>query len=142
MILLKADRDELYPIYSTQYSSGADVRAAEDTELEPGKVTLVGTGLYINGVMSGLPEAITPDLQLRARSSLAALGIILANGVGTIDADYQDEIKVPLLNLGDSTYTLKKFEKCGQLVMCLANRFPGVKVLNVARTGGFGSTGK
>ena len=46
-----------------------------------------------------MPAGYVPEIMLRARSGLAARhGITLLNGVGTVDADYRDEIKVLLCN--------------------------------------------
>ena len=46
------------------------------------------------------------EAQVRARSGLALRhGVVLPNAPGTIDADYRGEVKVILMNAGDSPFT-------------------------------------
>ena len=60
--------------------------------LEPGSRALIPTGLY-----TAIPNGY--ELQLRPRSGLALKeGISMVNCVGTIDADYRNEIGVILIN--------------------------------------------
>ena len=55
---------------------------------------------------------------MRARSGLALKkGLALANGVGTIDADYRGEVGVILVNLGAEPVTLSRGERIAQLVV-------------------------
>ena len=74
------------PIRKTKYSAGYDVEAAEDTiipSFKPGmKPTLVKTG-----IKSYFPE--DEYLMLANRSSNPGKrGLVLANSVGIVDADY------------------------------------------------------
>lgn len=72
------------PIRKTAKSAGYDLAAAEEIDLAPGCVTLVPTGL------KAYMEA-DEVLLIYIRSSLAMKqGVLLANGVGVIDADYAD----------------------------------------------------
>jgi dUTP pyrophosphatase len=75
------------PQYATAGAAGMDICSDEDMLLEKGKISLVSTGLYIE-----LPHGY--EAQIRCRSGLALKhGIMLVNGIGTIDADYRGEIK-------------------------------------------------
>ena len=55
-------------------------------------------------IPTGLAVAIPPGFegQIRARSSLGAKGMILPNGVGTIDADYRGEIQILATWIGEN----------------------------------------
>ncbi|MGR3433536.1 MAG: dUTP diphosphatase, partial [Shimia sp.] len=100
-----ADPSVPLPAYATAGAAGADLRAnlapaerAAGLALAPGARALVPTGLRV-----ALPPG--HEWQIRARSGLALRhGIGLANGVGTIDADYRGEVAVLLVNLGDAPY--------------------------------------
>ena len=64
---------------------------------------------------------------------------------GTIDSDYRGEIKVLLINLGDSVVKLGQGERVAQLVICPVMRADWLVVESLDDTerggGGFGSTG-
>src|SRR5205814_7556303 len=101
------------PSYATEGAAGADLKAALDAPLllAPGERALVPTGLVLE-----IPPGF--EGQVRARSGLALrCGIALANGVGTIDADYRGEVGVLLVNLGREPVTLSRGERIAQLVI-------------------------
>jgi dUTP pyrophosphatase len=142
MISLRFANADCEPAYMTEHSAGADLRAREACIIKAGSVARVPTGVWIAQVeWDRLPHGAIPELQVRARSSLAfKKSIGLANGVGTIDADYPDEICVLLHNFGKEDVTLERGERVAQLVFTLAYRIEGLSV-GEKRTGGFGSTG-
>ena len=137
--------DPLLPLpdYATAGAAGADIRAdlrGGEMTLAPGEVALVPTGLRLQ-----IPEGW--EVQLRARSGLALRhGIGLANGVGTIDADYRGPLGVILVNLGAVPFTLHHGDRIAQAVLAPVwrARFREVAALDdTARgSGGFGSTGR
>ena len=128
------------PQRKTAFSAGYDLAAAAETVVEPGRVALVPTGLK---------AYMEPDevLLLTIRSSLAAKrGLMLANGVGVIDADYVDNpdneghILVAMVNVGGTPVPISCGERIAQGLF--------VKYLTTtddaagsSRQGGFGSTG-
>jgi dUTP pyrophosphatase len=133
---------EALPAYATAGSAGMDIRAAiaEPLVLAPLQRALVPTGLIM-----AIPEGF--EVQLRARSGLAIKhGITLINGIGTIDSDYRDEVKVALVNLGAEAFTINPAERICQLVVAPVTQCQW-QVLNQppnpteGRGGGFGSTG-
>ena len=84
--------------------------------------------------------------QVRPRSGLAAKkGITVLNTPGTIDADYRGEIKVILVNLSDTPFTIEPGERIAQMVFarCEQAQFETVEALDETErgAGGFGSTG-
>ena len=131
------------PGRATAGSAGMDLRALleDPLTLEPGGRASVPTGIAI-----GLPSPETVGLVF-ARSGLAIKhGLALSNGVGVIDSDYTGEIRVGLVNLSDTAYTIQPDERIAQLVVmpvCLPDILEVEELDQTERgAGGFGSTGK
>ena len=125
------------PKHQTKYSAGADLSANETVVIKPNEIRLVGTGCFVPQIKS-----IDEDLvfMLCNRSSVAyKRGLIVANGIGVIDQDYCDEIKVMFINLSCESRVIQKGEKIAQLVPM--RYVPGYfDVVKNDRVGGFGST--
>jgi len=129
------------PKYATVHSAGLDLRAdlEQSQVLQPLQRALVPTGLYIE-----LPEGY--EAQVRPRSGLAAKhGISIVNTPGTIDPDYRGEIKVILVNLSDTAFTLEPGERIAQMVISRFEHISWNEVEILSETergeGGFGHTG-
>jgi len=131
------------PAYATNGSAGLDLRAALDDAitLRPGDTALIPTGLAIHLDDPALAAIIIPRSGLGHKH-----GIVLGNGVGLIDSDYQGQVFVSCWNRGKDTFVVNPLERIAQLVVV-----PVVQVdLNVVESfeesargaGGFGSTGK
>lgn len=142
MIYLKVSDENLRPSYATAASSAADLAAASDVCIPAGQRGRVPTGVWIDRVdWTQVPDGMIPELQIRARSGLAfKSGIMLTNGVGTIDADYPDEIQVLLFNSGDQDFQIKRGDRIAQIICQCVHRLNGLSV-GGERVGGFGSTG-
>lgn len=127
---------------STAGSAGLDLRncSGRDVEIRPGELAMIGTGLAVfldSPFFAGL---------VMVRSSLGANGIVLANGVGLIDADYQGEVKVVLRNQSHQLVMIPDFDRVAQLVIVDVTQFVPNIVDEFSRetgrgAGGFGSTG-
>lgn len=136
------DSDIPLPRYMTPHSAGMDICAAVESPcvMSPGKIILVPTGFAIS-----LPHGV--EAQIRPRSGLAVKhGIGIINSPGTIDADYRGEVKIALINYGNTDYTINRGDRIAQMVInkiCTA-RFELVDALDdsVRNSGGFGHTGK
>ena len=101
------------PRYMTSHSAGGDLYADIEGEmtLKPGERKLIPTGIAI-----ALPDGF--EAQIRPRSGLAINhGITLLNSPGTIDADYRGEISLIMINLGDKSFTVKRGDRIGQMVI-------------------------
>jgi len=129
------------PEYQSELAAGMDVRAAldESYSLEPGEIYLFPTGFQV---------AIPPgyEIQVRPRSGLAVKhGVTVINSPGTIDADYRGEVRVALVNLGKTAFTVNRGDRIAQLVLApvVQAQLDVVKELDdtVRGTGGFGHTG-
>ncbi|KYP82193.1 dUTP diphosphatase [Ferroacidibacillus organovorans] len=128
------------PIRQTQDAAGYDLCALHDVTLPPARVTLVPTG-----VRARMPAG--EFLALYARSSLSIrYGIILANGVGVIDADYVDNpsnqghIMIPLLHFGERDIRIARGERIAQGVFTAFSLTDDDSPKTQRRAGGFGST--
>lgn len=129
----------MIPTHQTTKSAGADLYAAETVTIEPQQVRLVGTGFSL----PELPYQADHDLvfMLCNRSSIAyKKALMVCNGVGVIDQDYQNEIKVMFINMSGKPQTINKGERIAQLVPMRYVPFI-FDVENKERVGGFGSTG-
>lgn len=127
------------PVYAHRGDSGVDLYAAEDYELKPMERKLIPTGLKLE-----IPHGY--EGQVRPKSGLAMNhGISHANAVGTIDSSYRGEIKVPLINLSDKSYTIEKGKKIGQIIFTKVEEALFEEVDELGETTrndkGFGSTG-
>lgn len=129
------------PAYQTPLSAGMDLVANLDEPLvlAPGDRHAVPTGIAI-----ALPPGF--EGQVRGRSGLGMRhGITLAQGVGTIDADYRGEIHVLLVNNGNRPFLIEDGMRIAQLVVARHERVEWVETEELDGTergeGGFGSTG-
>lgn len=136
------DKDIHIPVRKTKYSAGYDVEAAIDVIIpafKPGvKPTLIPTGL----------KAYCQNdefYMLVNRSSGPKKGLVMANSIGIIDADYYENetndghFFFQYFNVSDHDIEIKKGDCIGQVIF--------QKYLIVdndcaegTRTGGFGST--
>ncbi len=134
--------DAQLPVQGSDMAAGFDLHSVERVEVQKGTTEMLPTGLVL---------AIPPgwEGQVRCRSGLGKRGLILPNGVGTIDADYRGELMVLAhwIGKGDS-FVVEKGERIGQL---LFKRVPQIRFVEVNRDelegtgrgeGGFGSTGR
>lgn len=129
------------PEYQSDGASGADLRAllAEDLILKPGMRALVPTGLQME-----IPRGL--EGQVRPRSGLALKhGVTVLNFPGTVDSDYRGELKIILINLGESDFRVRNGDRIAQIVFSPVQRVSFHRRDEIASTprgsGGFGSTG-
>ena len=135
------DNDIPLPRYMTPQAAGMDLHAAVGTpvRIAPGRIALIPTGFAM-----ALPSGF--EGQIRPRSGLAVKhGIGLINSPGKIDSDYRGEVRIPLINLGDGPYTVRRGDRIAQMVIQKVYRvqLQVVEALDATSrdTGGFGHTG-
>jgi dUTP pyrophosphatase len=130
------------PAYATDGSAALDLRAALEgpLTLAPGDAALVPSGLAIHIADPALCALVLPRSGLGHRH-----GIVMGNGTGLIDADYQGPLLVSAWNRGTEAFTIAPGDRIAQLLL-----LPIVRaVLQVVDTfeesargtGGFGHTG-
>ena len=139
VFIKKLNSDSKLPEFAHKGDAGADIFSAEHTEISPGEIKLVATGLKL-----AIPEGY--EAQVRPKSGLALNhGISMANTPGTIDAGYRGELKVILINHGKELFKIEKGQKIAQLVFNKIElpEFEIVENLDetIRSEKGFGSTG-
>ena len=128
------------PTPATGGAAGFDLAAAEDVAIPPHQIRLVGTGLVI-----AVPNGHFLGIFARSSTPLKR-GLIVANGVGVVDADYcgpADEVKVQVLNVTDAPVLVKRGDRIAQGIVLPAPRVEWQEVaeMQTPTRGGFGSTG-
>ena len=139
--IVKLRESAIIPVYQTEQSAGMDLHACIDEPkiLQPLERAVIPTGLSIE-----LPAGY--ESQIRARSGMALKhGITMANGVGTIDADYRGEYGVIVINLSDTAFVIEPDMRIAQLVIAKYETVSWQEVNSLSDTqrgsGGYGSTG-
>jgi dUTP pyrophosphatase len=130
------------PAYATAASAGLDLRAALDAPLtlQPGDTALVPSGLAIHLADPTLCALVLPRSGLGHKH-----GIVLGNGTGLIDADYQGPLLISVWNRGVEAFTIEPGDRIAQLLLLPIVR-AALRVVDTfeesARgSGGFGHTG-
>ncbi len=130
----------ILPKYQTDGAAAMDVHAAIDAPMtiEPMQRLVVSSGFAIE-----IPVGY--EAQIRARSGLSLkYGICLANGVGTIDADYRGEVGVILINLSNEAFVVEPGTRIAQMVVakCEKVQWDETDLLSASKRGekGYGST--
>ncbi|MEC8540235.1 MAG: dUTP diphosphatase [Candidatus Thermoplasmatota archaeon] len=138
----KLDSEALVPTQGSAQAAGWDLYALEEVVVKRNVSAMIRTGLAI-----AIPEGW--EGQIRCRSSLGKKGLIMPNGIGTIDSDYRGELMVLATWIGEGEeFIVHKGERVAQL---LFSPVPLVKFVEkdydqlsttTRGSGGFGSTGK
>ena len=130
------------PAYATEHSAGLDLRAALEAPLtmQPGDAALVPSGLSIHIADPALCAVILPRSGLGHKH-----GIVLGNGTGLIDADYQGPLMISAWNRGREAYRILPGDRIAQLVLLPIVRAT-LRVVDTFEestrgSGGFGHTG-
>ena len=130
------------PEYATAGSAALDLRAAIEAPLllAPGDAALVPSGLAIHIADPGLCALVLPRSGLGHKH-----GIVLGNGTGLIDADYQGPLLISVWNRGQADFTIEPGDRIAQLLLVPIVR-AALQVVDTfehsARgSGGFGHTG-
>lgn len=130
------------PSYATAGSAGLDLRAAIEAPLTlaAGASELVPSGLAIHIADASLCALILPRSGLGHKH-----GIVLGNGTGLIDADYQGPLMISVWNRSNTTYVIAPGDRIAQLVLMpvVRARFEVVDTFESSQRGegGFGHTG-
>lgn len=132
------------PKRATLHSAAYDVAAATDVE-----VPVFQPGILPTLIPTGLKAYCQPDefFAVFNRSSGAGKGLVLANGVGIIDADYYNNpsndghFQVIAFNVGDKPLKIKKGDRIAQVVFQKFLITDNDVVAAGLRSGGIGSTG-
>ena len=142
VLFARLDEEASQPTQGTKSAAGWDLRALNDTEVMKGSSTKIRTGLAV-----AIPEGW--EGQIRSRSSLGAKGMIMPNGVGTIDSDYRGELMALATWIGEGdSIKLSKGERIAQMLIAPVpiTTYKEVSFDELSTTdrgeGGFGSSGR
>lgn len=130
------------PAYATAASAGMDLRAAVEAPLTlaSGDTALVPSGISIHLADPRLCAVVLPRSGLGHRH-----GIVLGNGTGLIDADYQGPLLISVWNRSAEAFTIQPGDRIAQLVVLPITRVSLQVVDTFADSargeGGFGHTG-
>ena len=130
------------PAYATEASAGLDLRAALEAPLVlgPGETALLPSGIAIHLADPHLCAVVLPRSGLGHRH-----GIVLGNGTGLIDADYQGPLLISVWNRSAEAFTIQPGDRIAQLVVLPITRVSLQVVDTFADSargeGGFGHTG-
>ena len=131
------------PAYATPGSAGLDLMACvtEDTTLAPDQTILIPSGIAIHLDNTNLAAMILPRSGLGHRD-----GIILGNGTGLIDSDYQGELKISCWNRSQTPFVICPGMRIAQLMIVpvVQPLWEQVSEFSATTRGaqGFGSTGQ
>lgn len=120
--------------------AGYDIYAIDKYDVAQMQRVVVETGLHLE-IPIGYAGVV------KDRSSVAAAGLHCLAGV--IDSSYRGELKVLIVNLGQSAYTIQIGQKIAQLLLAPVHveeisLVESLEELSASKrgTGGFGSTGE
>lgn len=141
ILFQKLKEEAILPRRATLDSAGCDLHACLDSEVTilPGETRLIPTGFAI-----AIPRGFGGFIF--ARSGLGVRhGMVPANCVGVIDADYRGEVLVALRNHSQTPYTVRPGERVAQMVVLATPMWESEETESLDETqrgaGGFGSTG-
>lgn len=131
--------DAWMPSYATEDAAGFDLKSAENVVIRGNEHELVDTGVAM-AIPKGFVGLLFPRSGNAVKKSLN-----LINGVGVVDADFRDSVKVPLRNNKDVEDYVYEGDRIAQMVIVPYEKvkFEVTDELDetVRGTGGFGSTG-
>lgn len=130
------------PRRATKYSAGYDIEAAADVE-----IPVFQSGMKPTLIPTGLKAYCRPDefYSVINRSSGSKRGIVLANGIGIIDADYYENMdndghfQVIVINISDKVLQIKRGDRIAQVIFQKYLTTDDDRATK-KRTGGIGST--
>jgi len=138
--IVRLDPSVSLPTYATAGSAGFDLASSVDLSIQPGEVALVPTGLVIE-----VPPGHFLGIFARSSTPLKR-GLMVANGVGVVDADYcgpEDEIKIEVLNFTTAPVAVRRGDRLAQGIIVPFVRAEWDEQPRSGRPtrGGFGATG-
>ena len=137
------------PQVQTPGSAGLDLRVLMPDDNHGGQINLkAGDSIMLDTGISVWIE--DPNLAgfMFARSGLGAKGLVLGNGTGIIDSDYQGSLMISLYNRSKKDMTISEGDRVAQLVIMPVISGYGIEIVTdfevntIRGAGGFGSTGK
>lgn len=136
--LKKLNPEAKLPTYAHPGDAGMDFFALEETEIKPGEVARVKTGIALE-LPVGYVGLVWDKSGLASNHGLKTMA-------GVLDAGYRGELQIVITNLSGETYTIKKHDKVAQMLIQAVEAPELIEVDELSDSsrgeGGFGSTGK
>ncbi len=133
----KIQRDARLPQYGHKGDAGLDLFSSIDMVLAKGQAEAIPTGIKV-----AIPDGYVGLIWDKSGVSLKAVHRL----AGVIDSGYRGEVKVVMINLGDTSFAIKKGMKIAQMLVQPITLVSVVEAEDLDDTsrgeGGFGSTGK
>ena len=147
----KLYEDVELPQYQHESDAGLDVRAYIDEtdlygsisgshyiEIKPFQTKPIKTGLSFE-----IPDGY--ELQIRSRSGMSLVGLVVANSPGTIDSTFRGHVKVLINNTSNKILSVEHGMRIAQLVLKEQPQIEWEEIAELMKTergeNGFGSTG-
>lgn len=132
--------DECEPYKKHRFDAGWDLKSANESfTLKVGAKVEVNTGIKVS-IPRGYVGLIMPRSGMGTKYRVG-----LANTVGVIDADYRGEVKVYLVNDGNTDVEINQYDRICQILIVPVVLQSMRRVRNLDGTergeGGFGHTG-
>lgn len=125
--------------WAAGYDLHADLEGKTYITLAPGEVRKISSGIAI-----ALPQGTFGAIYPRSGNATKR-GLVLANTVGIVDADYRGAVIVALKNTSNTIQTIEHGERIAQLIVQPFNPVIFNAVESIGTTargdGGFGSSG-
>src|SRR4051794_4268904 len=130
------------PQRAHEHDAGYDLSTVEAFTLWPSGRRTVGTGVAI-ALPPGVAGLVTPRSGLATRH-----GITIVNAPGVVDPGYRGELRVTLLNTGETPYAVRAGDRIAQLLL-VPFVVPDVQLVETLDDGpdargacGYGSSGR
>lgn len=131
------------PTQGSEWAAGYDLHADLEGKtyitLAPGEVRKISSGIAI-----ALPQGTFGAIYPRSGNATKR-GLVLANTVGIVDADYRGPVIIALKNTSDTIQIIEQGERIAQLIVQPFNPVIFNETDSIGTTargeGGFGSTG-
>jgi dUTP pyrophosphatase len=133
----KMSPDAKLPLYGHKGDAGMDLFSSLEYVLPKGEVFAVPTGIQVE-----IPKGYVGLIWDKSGVSLKGVHRL----AGVVDAGYRGEVKVVMINWGQSPFFIEKGMKIAQLLIQAVEEAEIVEVEDLEDSsrgeGGFGSTGK
>ncbi|MHA6556188.1 dUTP diphosphatase [Corynebacterium pyruviciproducens] len=110
-LFFTTENDDLTPTRAHKHDAGFDLPAAAEITINPHEMRIIDTGISVQ-----IPHGSVGMLFVRS-----SIGIkrrcSLANGTGIIDAGYEGNLLVAMVNWGNEPVTFERGERIAQLVI-------------------------
>ena len=108
-----AESPEFMPEYEHENDACCDVKAnipEGEIAIGQGEVKRIPIGIKLQ-----MPNGF--EAQIRCRSGWASKGLMVVNGIGTIDSNFTDTICVIVTNISNGVLTIKHLAKIAQMTI-------------------------